>query len=90
MLIVTIVQNFVKLPYLEVTFLETSYFGVLGLCRPMIYRPDDLFQFFLQILHLPMEIDIWKKFHGHTPSSLRGGTTPPAHLPVSLCQNIYL
>ena len=89
MLIVTIVQNFVKLPYLEVTFLETSYLIVLGFCRPIIYRPDDLFQIFLRILHLPMEIDIWWKFHGHTPSSLGGGTTPP-HLPVSLCQNIYL
>ena len=29
---------------------------------------------FLQILHLHMEIDIWYKFHGHTPSSLGGGT----------------
>ena len=59
MLIVTIVQNFVNLPYLEVTFLETSYLSVLGLCRPMIYRPDDLFSIFLQILHLPMEINNW-------------------------------
>ena len=50
MLIVTIVQNFVKLPYLEVTFLETSYFSVLGLCRPIIYRPDDLFQILMQTL----------------------------------------
>ena len=59
MLIVTIVQNFVKWPYLEVTFLETSYFSVFGLCRPMIYRPDELFQIYLQILHLLMKIDIW-------------------------------
>ena len=36
----TIVQNFVKLPYLEVTFLETSYLSVFELYRPIIYRPD--------------------------------------------------
>ena len=59
MSILTIVQNFVKLPYLDVAFLETSYLSVLGLCRPIIYRPDDLFQIFLQILQLLMEIDIW-------------------------------
>ena len=46
MLILTIVQNCVKLPHLEVTFLETSYLSVFGLFRPMIYRLDDLFQFF--------------------------------------------
>ena len=39
--------------------LKTSYLSVLGLCRPIIYRPDDLFQFLLQILHLPMELDVW-------------------------------
>ena len=33
---------FVKLPYLEAMFLETTVFG---LCRPIIYRRDDLFQF---------------------------------------------
>ena len=27
--------------------------------RYEIYRPDDLIQIFLQILHLPIEIDIW-------------------------------
>ena len=59
MLILTIVQNFVSLTHLDITFLETSYLNVLGLCRPIIYRQDDLFQFFLQILHLPKEIDIW-------------------------------
>ena len=41
MLILTILQNFVKLSYLEVTFLETSYLSVFGLCRPIIYRPDE-------------------------------------------------
>ena len=44
MLIVTIVQIFVKLPYLEGTFLETSFFSVLGLCRPIIYRPFGISQ----------------------------------------------
>ena len=88
MLVLTRVQNFVKLPYLELTFLETSYLSVFELCRPIIYRPDDLF-YFLQILYLPMELDVWYKFHGHTPSSLGGGTTPLPNLPVSLCQNIY-
>ena len=58
MLILTIVQSFVKLPYLEVIFLETSYLSVFGLCIPIIYRPDELFQIFLQILHLPLEFDI--------------------------------
>ena len=29
-----------------------------GLCRPIIYRPDDLFRIFLQILLLPMMLDI--------------------------------
>ena len=90
MLILTIVQNFVKLPHLEGTLLKSSNLSVFGLFRPIIYRPDVLFQFFLQILHLPLEIDIWYKFHGHTPSSSGGGTTPPPHLPVSLCQKIYL
>ena len=80
MLILTIVQNFVKLPHLEGTFLKMSYLRVFGLYRPIIYRPDDLFQIFVRILHLPMEIDIWWKFHCHTPSSLGGGTTPPIHL----------
>ena len=77
MLILTIVQNFVKLPHLEGTFLKTSYLSVFGLCRPIIYRPDDIFEMCLHILHLPMELDVWYKFHGHTPSSLGGGTTPP-------------
>ena len=58
MLLLTIVQNFVKLPYLEVVFLETSYFSILRLCRPIIYRPDKLFQTILQILHLPIELEI--------------------------------
>ena len=44
MLLLTIVKNFVKLSYLENTFLETSYLSVLGLCGPMIHRPDDLSQ----------------------------------------------
>ena len=38
---------------------RNELFGRFGLCRPIIYRPDDLFQIFLQILHLPIEIDIW-------------------------------
>ena len=59
MLILTIVQNFAKLPHLEGTSLKTSYLSAFGLCRPIIYRPDDLFQIFLQILQLPIEIDIW-------------------------------
>ena len=59
MLILTIVQNFVKLPYLKITFLETSYLIVLGLCRPITYKPDDFFQMFLKILHLSIGIDIW-------------------------------
>ena len=80
MLILTIVQKFVKLPYLEVTFLETSYLSVFGLCRPIIYRPDELFQNFLQILNLLAELDIWYKFHHHTLSSLGGGTTTPIYL----------
>ena len=60
MLILTIVQKKFKLPHLEIPFLETSYLGVFfGLCRPIIYSLDDLFQNFLQIVHLPMEFDIW-------------------------------
>ena len=45
-LILIIVQNFVVLSYLEVIFLEASYLRVFLLCRPIIYRPDDLLQFF--------------------------------------------
>ena len=48
-LILTIVQSFVKLPYLEFTFLEMSCLWVFRLCRLLIYRPDELFQNFLQI-----------------------------------------
>ena len=59
MLILTLVQKFVKLPYLEVTFLEVSYLSVFELCRRIIYRPDELFQNFLQLLYLPIELDIW-------------------------------
>ena len=58
-LVLTVVQNFVNLPYLELTFLETSYLSVFGLNRPMIYRPDELCNIFLQILQLPVELDIW-------------------------------
>ena len=46
MLILTIVQNYVKLPYLEVTFSETSYLTIFGLSKPIIYRPDEVFQIF--------------------------------------------
>ena len=41
------------------SFLEMSYLSVFELCRPIIYRPDELFQNYLQILHLLMELDIW-------------------------------
>ena len=44
--ILTIVQNLAKLPYLEITFLETSYLSVFGLSRPIVYRPDNYFEFF--------------------------------------------
>ena len=39
------------LPYLEVTSLETSYLSVFGLCRPIIYRPDGLFQIFADFVY---------------------------------------
>ena len=47
-------QNFDKLPYQKITFLETCYLSILGLLRPIIYRPDELFQLFSQIFHLPI------------------------------------
>ena len=59
MLISTLVQKFVKLPYLETACLGTSYLNVFELFRPIIYRPDELFQKFVQILHLLIELDIW-------------------------------
>ena len=62
MLIVIIVQNFVKLPDLEVTFLETSYFSVLGLYRPIIYIPDDLFQNFCRFCISPWRLTSGKNF----------------------------
>ena len=46
MLIVTIVQNFVKLPYLEVTFLETSYFSVWDFADPKFTDKMTYFNFF--------------------------------------------
>ena len=39
-------SKILKLPYLRITFLETSYLSVFGLCRPIIYSPDDIFQIF--------------------------------------------
>ena len=65
-------QNFAMLQYLEVTYLETSYLSVFGLCRLIIYRPDKLFEFFLQslYLHLLMTLTSGKKSQGHLPSSL--------------------
>ena len=54
-----ILLNFDKLPCLEGTFLEMSYFSVFRHCKLIIYRPDELFQIFLQILYLPMDLDIW-------------------------------
>ena len=75
MFILTIVQRFVELPYLEITFLETSYLRIFELCRPIIYRPDELFQKFLQFVHLLIKLNIL------TPSSLGEGTTP---LPIYL------
>ena len=44
-LLLTIEPNFVKLPYLKVTFLKASYLSVLGLCRHITYRPDELIFF---------------------------------------------
>ena len=41
--LLTIVQKNCKLQHLEGTFLKTSYLSVFGLCRPIIYRPDELF-----------------------------------------------
>ena len=58
-----------KILFLEVTFLEKSYLSVFGLRKPMIYRQDELFQKLFQVLYLPIEPEIWKKFHGGTPSS---------------------
>ena len=55
-LILTIVENFVLLPYLEVTFVETSYLSVFGVFRPIIYRPDELFNIIMRILCLPTEL----------------------------------
>ena len=90
MLIVTILQNFVKLPYLEVTFPETSYFSVLGLRRPIIYRPDDLFEFFCRFC-----ISTWRLTSGKNFIVIHPGTTPPPpftckpvskHLPVGEVQ----
>ena len=55
-----------KLPYLKVTYLETS----------------SLQNFFAELVPVPPnDLDIWQTFHGHTPSSLEGGTTP---LPIYL------
>ena len=45
-LMLSIVPNYVKLPYLDVTFLEKSYQSVVRLNRPIIYRPEELFQVF--------------------------------------------
>ena len=59
MLILTMAQNFVKLPYLANTFLETSYLSVFGLCGPIIYRPGALCQTFFWVLGLPMILNIW-------------------------------
>ena len=58
-MILTIVQKFVKSPYLEVKILETKYLSVFGIYRPINYRPDELFQNFLQLLYLSIDIDIW-------------------------------
>ena len=38
---------------LNSSFLKTSYLSVFGLCRPIIYRPDDLFQFFCRFCISP-------------------------------------
>ena len=47
-LILTFVQNFVKLLYLEFTCVEMSYLSVFGLSRSIIYRADELFIFFFR------------------------------------------
>ena len=52
------VKNLFKVPFLEVIFLETSYFLQL-FWTLQTHNLDDSFQIVLQILHLPMEIDIW-------------------------------
>ena len=71
-------QNFFKLPYLEVTFLETSYLCVFRLFRPIIYRPDELFHFFCRFCISPWRLTSGKNFMVILLlSSLGGGTTPP-------------
>ena len=84
MLILTIVQKFVKLAYREVTFLEPSYLSGFELYRPIITDQMSYFKNFFADFASP-----YGKFHAHTPSSLGCGTIPP-YLPVSQCQNIYL
>ena len=48
--------------YLEVKFVEISYLSIFRLCRPIVYRPDELFLNLLQIFYLVMELEIWHNF----------------------------
>ena len=49
----------------------------------MIYRPDETFQNLLWILYLQIELDIYQKSHGHTPSASRDSKTQSNYLPVN-------
>ena len=89
--ILTIVQNFVKLPYLEVTFLETSYLRILGITRSIIYRHDELFQNFCRFCISPWILTSGKNFMVTHPVVQRAVLHPHTpHLPVSLYKKIHL
>ena len=67
------IDNLAKFCYhvQKLHFQKIGCFCVFGLCWPMINRPDQLCQNFFLILGLPIELNIWYKFHGHTLSSFQ-------------------
>ena len=79
MLMLTIVQNFVKLPHLEVTFLETRYLSVFGLCKPIIYITDELSKILLQTLYLPMILTSSRNAMAIHPV-VQGAVSPPIYM----------
>ena len=89
-LIFTIVLNFGKLPYLEVTFLERCYLSILVLYRPIIYRPDDLFHFFCRFCISLCSLAPVKNFMVIHPVVQGAALHPLPYLSVNLCQEIYL
>ena len=53
------IDNFGRLPYLKVIFLEINKLNIFWLCRPIICRPDELFPKLLRISYLFTRLDIW-------------------------------